>query len=375
MKKVNYYPHYSFLKKITFLFLMFISSTALFSQHYHNVVNHYLNGTFEHGVKIKTNLPFTHIMPTIKIEGYAYGKNKTLGLIISCYIYNGNMLKSVASSHGGSTPEVWLSNEDGKLVIFLNEKSYYKRFTVSAFAMGLQETSAHFEGWTVEDTLLSGTQQTRVDYTNNFAGKVGIDTNVPQATLHINSGANTDAAILATSSEDNKLIVHSYSTSPVNSEVFRLEHAFGNNRNNGYISFFRGSSSNNGFLEFGTSGSPRMRINTQGNVGIGTTNPQHMLDVAGSIRAREIKVELTAGADFVFKPGYDLMPLSEVQSFIESNNHLPGIQSEEEMIENGLSVNEFQIKLLQKIEELTLYMIEQQNEINELKQKLSANGK
>ncbi len=100
-----------------------------------------------------------------------------------------------------------------------------------------------------------------------------------------------------------------------------------------------------------------------GNVGIGTIAPQHKLDVAGTIRAREVKVELTAGADFVFHENYDLMSLSEVKSFVKFNKHLPDIPSEREMIENGLNMNEFQIKLLQKIEELTLYMIQQQEQI------------
>jgi len=91
------------------------------------------------------------------------------------------------------------------------------------------------------------------------------------------------------------------------------------------------------------------------------------LVVGGTIYTREVKVEVNAGADHVFKPDYDLKPLNEVEAFIRENNHLPEIASEKQMQQEGLNVNEFQIKLLQKIEELTLYVIELKKE-NEIQQ-------
>ena len=110
-------------------------------------------------------------------------------------------------------------------------------------------------------------------------------------------------------------------------------------------------------------------------VGIGTANPRYSLDVKGSIgaktitvdsilRAEEIIVE-TTGADFVFADDYRLRPLSEVEAFITENKHLPEIQSAQDMQENGVSVSELQTKLLQKIEELTLYLIQQEETIRQ----------
>jgi hypothetical protein len=124
-----------------------------------------------------------------------------------------------------------------------------------------------------------------------------------------------------------------------------------------------------------------MWIMGNGNVLIGKTgqaNLSYMLDVNGNIRANQITVN-TTGADFVFEPSYHLTPLSEIKTYLDKNHHLPEIASAKEMQANGLNVGENEVKLLQKVEELTLYLIEQQKtvqilqeQINELNKKLSS---
>ena len=104
-------------------------------------------------------------------------------------------------------------------------------------------------------------------------------------------------------------------------------------------------------------------------VGIGTFETgSHKLAVEGSIGAREIKVEASGWSDFVFENDYDLRTLEEVEEHINEKGHLPEIPSEVEVTENGINLGEMNAKLLQKIEELTLYMIEQ-NKQNQAQQK------
>jgi hypothetical protein len=111
-----------------------------------------------------------------------------------------------------------------------------------------------------------------------------------------------------------------------------------------------------------------MYIKQNGNIGIGTTNPTYKLAVNGTIRTKEVIVE-TGWADYVFEKDYKLPSLKEVEQFIKKNKHLPEIPSAQEIQKNGLSVGEIQTKMMQKIEELTLYVIELQKQIDELKKK------
>ncbi len=117
------------------------------------------------------------------------------------------------------------------------------------------------------------------------------------------------------------------------------------------------------FWNDGTNYYDYLTIATNGFVGIGKSNPQNLLDVNGTIHAREVKVDLTGWSDFVFHPSYQLKPLTEVEKFIKANGHLQDIPSATEVEQNGVNVGEMQKKLLQKVEELVLYTIEQNKKL------------
>ncbi len=103
-----------------------------------------------------------------------------------------------------------------------------------------------------------------------------------------------------------------------------------------------------------------------GEVGIGTSpNPNFQLSVNGTIRAKEVIVE-SGWSDFVFEKNYYLAPLREVEQFINNNGHLKDIPSEAEVRQNGVGLAEINTLLLQKIEELTLYMIDINKRIEKL---------
>ena len=116
----------------------------------------------------------------------------------------------------------------------------------------------------------------------------------------------------------------------------------------------------------------KMTLNHDGNLGIGTIiTGNHKLAVEGSIGAREIKVEANGWSDFVFYDDYKLPTLKEVENHIKEKGHLKDIPSAKEVEKNGFFLGAMDAKLLQKIEELTLYTIDQQKEIEELKKQNS----
>lgn len=216
------------------------------------------------------------------------------------------------------------------------------------------------------------------------SGNVGIGTSSPAAKLNIVYPGNTDPSNQAIQIE---------STNPANYGSINLKNSSGDlgllGISGSSFSFpgmfrpqqtFLSSGSINGIaliaydinapITFGTGGSAttneRMRIDKLGNIGIGTTTPDARLAVKGTIHAQEVKVDLNVpGPDYVFEPTYNLKPLAEVETYIKENKHLPEVPSAKEMKKNGVQLGEMNVLLLKKVEELTLYSIEQNKKLNE----------
>jgi hypothetical protein len=126
----------------------------------------------------------------------------------------------------------------------------------------------------------------------------------------------------------------------------------------------------NGNMAVGYSAStaaPTNGLLVSGQVGIGATpTSTYKLVVEGKVGVREIVVTRGTWADFVLREDYKLKPIEAVEKDIKDNKHLEGIPTEAEVKKNGVSVGEMQTKLLQKVEELTLYLIDQNKKIEQL---------
>ncbi len=211
-------------------------------------------------------------------------------------------------------------------------------------------------------------------------GNVGLGTNAPTAKLSLEAyeyqttlGANVTSAI-----KISNLYANSFGTRS------ELQFALGQNSNQEIaVIAAEYSDYNNGVggdIVFGTAKgaviSEKMRINYDGQVWVGKrpTTGIHSSTfnfAAEKILAKEIYVTLQGNwADYVFDKNYALPKLSEVESFYQKNHHLPEIPSAKEVEENGISIGDMNALLLKKIEELTLYVVDQQKEIESLKEKV-----
>jgi hypothetical protein len=125
-------------------------------------------------------------------------------------------------------------------------------------------------------------------------------------------------------------------------------------------------------LTFGTNNIGRMIIMANGNVGIGTFDPgSYKLAVEGKIGAREINITTAAWSDYVFDKDYNLPSLEEVERYIRNNHHLSEIPSAQEVERDGIDVGKMNQILVKKIEELTLYVIEQNKVIKQQEERLT----
>ena len=226
-------------------------------------------------------------------------------------------------------------------------------FNSGSTAGTIRWTGTDFEGYDGSQwqSFTSGTSGSTSGYwanagnAINYNGNVGVGTSNVDGQFHIEGDAG------------NQLILESTTTNP--DLVFKVAGV--------KKSQIRFSASLDGLEFFDNDITQPFMFSKNRRVGIGTTNPQYELDVAGTIRACQIEVnELGGWCDYVFEDDYELPALNEVEAYIKANKHLQDIPSEAEVMEHGVSLNDMTTGLLKKVEELTLYMIEKEKQVQML---------
>ena len=196
-------------------------------------------------------------------------------------------------------------------------------------------------------------------------GYVGFNTIYPKQKIHV-----VDHNILISHSSvrapgvTNGAILFGDETSPdCTHGAWGIEYV--DSQNEGYgLNFFKPWSTCNT-----NHGNYKLFLADNGNIGIGTNNPQAKLSVDGNICAKEVRVSLSGSPcwpDYVFAQDYDLMKISDLRSYVQQNRHLPGVPSAAEVEENGVELGATTEILLQKIEEMTLYILQLEERVQQL---------
>jgi hypothetical protein len=232
-----------------------------------------------------------------------------------------NLYSSVSSITGGNLS---LQNPSKATI---NAASEWKLYNMT----GVYGNSLQF--WAYGNNgFAGGARMTLTD-----SGNVGIGTQTPTAKLDVKGSIATESIAVKTFKVTNDGV---YNSTLNSGDVAKINMGFDGAK--GFVSF--GAHTGNGFKD----DILYLRGN-DGNVGIGTTDPDAKLTVNGQIHTKEVRIDI----------------------LIKANSHLPEIPSAKEMTQNGMLVSEMNLSLLKKIEELTLYAIEQQKKLEAMSERLS----
>jgi hypothetical protein len=239
---------------------------------------------------------------------------------------NGNIL--LRNSTGLKSIYTWDATDDNWR-IGTNSTTGFTRAIATSQTQFLTYGSSGGQGFAVGvNGALSSFEILGNNHQAFFRGKVGLGPTTPIAKLDI-SGLLTDGGIHV-------------------------------GMNDSWIAYYDGKNYFRGTTVFA-------ETNASHKVGIGTASPDEKLTVKGKIHAEEVRVDLSVpGPDYVFESEYNLMSLTELESYLKLNKHLPEVASAKEMETHGINIGEMNMLLLKKIEELTLYILQQETRIKSL---------
>lgn len=277
-----------------------------------------------------------------------------------------NARLDLGSGYGTSGAKFLVYNDD-----FTSELSgtkigfYMDNFTMNNLNLVFPEANGFPGLFTISAKNTAGTTLKPYFSIAGLTGNIGIGTINPQQKLEVNGNGVFNGTVISSISNDTGGYIDLENISKVTSgtaknwRIFNMTGSYGNS-----LQFWAYDNLN---CAPGGMCTNRFTIMDNGNVGIGIMNPINKLDVNGTIHSKEVKVDILGWSDFVFKKGYNLPTLEEVEKHINEKGHLENIPSEKEVLENGINLGEMNAKLLQKIEELTLYMIEMKKENEKVK--------
>lgn len=267
---------------------------------------------------------------------------------------------------GTASPAVRLHLSGTDEVLRLDGTNPYMQFFSSSTAKSyIQSTGNDFKLGTVATNSSGKVQFTAGSstvMTLTSSGRVGVGTTSPSSTFHVK--VNGEAMRV----EGTDAFIQFYSGTTAKAFIQRT----GND-----IKLGTSTGNTTGRVIFGTAGGgDQLWLLADGRVSIGTSAAAtgYKLSVDGKVMCEELRVEMSPWADYVFHEDYKLRPLAEVESFIHANKHLPGVPSAEEIESAGLDVGQLQATMMEKIEELTLYVIDLQKQNDELRMKVSQLG-
>ena len=373
--------------KTLFAFLLILISVVCDAQTF-DVINWSMEGELHDGLVIKTQIPLDNNLhfPMVTIEGYDNGRSAAIALKVSWTLEEGQFSNATVSSSGGLTPDVALGQKNGLIQIYLKMWGANTRLHITAFAKGANESASWFTNWSINaDEPFEGSNQKIALYHNEFKGDVQMETlNSETAAInkasvgelsvdHVKGNLTVKGPVVEAASVEGQVLIKGQDGG--------IEIESGDDEKS-YIDF-KGSqnilsdyqgrilySDLSGF-EFSTGGpgmgtNPGMRIDLTGTMIIGSLAATtasaavpYKLYVGGGIRTRKVKVDQVNWPDYVFEPEYKLRSLSSLEAFIKANKHLPDLPSADEVGKEGVDIGETQAALLKKVEELTMYIIEQ----------------